>query len=65
MERLAAGPSWWRDYAHTPDALERAIGALRPLTPGRLIVLSAAAAIAIVPAGDQGRLQAAMRTSRW
>ena len=28
-----------RDYAHTPDALERAIGAVRPVTRGRLIVL--------------------------
>lgn len=27
------------DYAHTPDALERAMGALRPLTQGRLIVV--------------------------
>ncbi|MDX2022350.1 MAG: UDP-N-acetylmuramoyl-L-alanyl-D-glutamate--2,6-diaminopimelate ligase [Deltaproteobacteria bacterium] len=27
------------DYAHTPDALERAMGALRPLTRGRLIVV--------------------------
>lgn len=28
-----------RDYAHTPDALQRAIDALRPVTRGRLIVL--------------------------
>lgn len=27
------------DYAHTPDALDNAISALRPLTPGRLFVV--------------------------
>jgi UDP-N-acetylmuramoyl-L-alanyl-D-glutamate--2,6-diaminopimelate ligase len=40
MERLASQPFVvLRDYAHTPDALERALAALRPVTPGRLIVL--------------------------
>ncbi len=28
-----------RDYAHTPDALERALAALRPVTKGRLMVV--------------------------
>jgi UDP-N-acetylmuramoyl-L-alanyl-D-glutamate--2,6-diaminopimelate ligase len=40
MERLTTTPCpVLRDYAHTPDALERAITALRPLTGGRLIVV--------------------------
>lgn len=40
MERIAGGEFViLRDYAHTPDALERAIRALKPLTRGRLIVL--------------------------
>ena len=40
MERLAASPCVvLRDYAHTPDALERVLATLRPLTSGRLLVL--------------------------
>jgi UDP-N-acetylmuramoyl-L-alanyl-D-glutamate--2,6-diaminopimelate ligase len=40
MERIAGTPCLiLRDYAHTPDALQRALEALRPLTPGRLIVV--------------------------
>ncbi|MFV8751566.1 UDP-N-acetylmuramoyl-L-alanyl-D-glutamate--2,6-diaminopimelate ligase [Nannocystaceae bacterium ST9] len=33
------GPRVYVDYAHTPDAVERAIEALRPSTRGRLIVV--------------------------
>lgn len=39
LELLAEQPTILRDYAHTPDALARALAALRPFTPGRLIVL--------------------------
>jgi len=38
MERIAEVPCIvLRDYAHTPDALERALATLRPLSRGRLI----------------------------
>ena len=40
MERLVERPFVvLRDYAHKPDALERVLRTLRPLTTGRLIVL--------------------------
>jgi UDP-N-acetylmuramoyl-L-alanyl-D-glutamate--2,6-diaminopimelate ligase len=40
LERLVTEPfTVLRDYAHTPDALARAIAAVKPITPGRVIVL--------------------------
>jgi len=41
MERIEAGqPSHvFVDYAHTDDALRNALGMLRPITPGRLLVV--------------------------
>ena len=39
LELLSERPTILRDYAHTPDALERALVAMRPFTPGRLIVV--------------------------
>jgi UDP-N-acetylmuramoyl-L-alanyl-D-glutamate--2,6-diaminopimelate ligase len=40
MERIATKPcTILCDYAHTPDALERALETLRPITAGRIIVV--------------------------
>ena len=39
LEMLSERPTVLRDYAHTPDALERALAALRPFTAGSLIVV--------------------------
>jgi UDP-N-acetylmuramoyl-L-alanyl-D-glutamate--2,6-diaminopimelate ligase len=39
LEVIHEGPVVLRDYAHTPDALERALQAVRPFVTGRLIVV--------------------------
>ena len=39
LERLLDRPAVLRDYAHTPDALERAMDAIRPFVKGRLVVV--------------------------
>jgi UDP-N-acetylmuramoyl-L-alanyl-D-glutamate--2,6-diaminopimelate ligase len=39
LEMINERPTVLRDYAHTPDALERALTAVRPFTTGRLIVV--------------------------
>jgi UDP-N-acetylmuramoyl-L-alanyl-D-glutamate--2,6-diaminopimelate ligase len=39
LEIVGEHPTVLRDYAHTPDALERALMALRPFTPGALIAM--------------------------
>ena len=39
LELIHEGPAVLRDYAHTPDALERALSAVRPFATKRLIVV--------------------------
>ena len=39
LERVGEQPACYVDYAHTPDALERALAALRPITRGKLWVV--------------------------
>ncbi|MBK8249032.1 MAG: UDP-N-acetylmuramoyl-L-alanyl-D-glutamate--2,6-diaminopimelate ligase [Gemmatimonadetes bacterium] len=39
LERILTSPVVLRDYAHKPDALERALQAVRPFCPGKLIVV--------------------------
>jgi len=39
VESGGVGPAVYVDYAHTPDAVARAIEALRPVTRGKLIVV--------------------------
>ncbi len=64
MERVPSGPGEPRcivDYAHTPDAVDAALAALRPSTPGRLV--------AVLGAGgdrDQGKRRAmGAAAARW
>ena len=37
LELISEAPAVLRDYAHTPDALDRALDAVRPFTKGRLL----------------------------
>jgi UDP-N-acetylmuramoyl-L-alanyl-D-glutamate--2,6-diaminopimelate ligase len=39
LEVISQHPTVLRDYAHTPDAIERALAAIRPFTQGRLILV--------------------------
>ncbi len=39
LEKILDHPTVLRDYAHKPDAMERALAAVRPFTTGRLIVV--------------------------
>jgi UDP-N-acetylmuramoyl-L-alanyl-D-glutamate--2,6-diaminopimelate ligase len=39
LEIISDAPTVLRDYAHTPDALERALCALRPFVTGKLILV--------------------------
>lgn len=39
LEVISQQPTVLRDYAHTPDALGRALAAVRPFTAGRLIIV--------------------------
>jgi len=39
LEVISHDPTVLRDYAHTPDAIERSLAAIKPFTDGRLILV--------------------------
>ncbi|MEJ7759904.1 MAG: UDP-N-acetylmuramoyl-L-alanyl-D-glutamate--2,6-diaminopimelate ligase [Gemmatimonadaceae bacterium] len=39
LEVISQHPTVLRDYAHTPDAMQRVLAAIRPFTPGKLILV--------------------------
>ncbi len=39
LEVISVSPTVLRDYAHTPDAIERSLAAIRPFTSGKLILV--------------------------
>ncbi len=39
LEVISNNPTVLRDYAHTPDAIDRSLAAIRPFTGGRLILV--------------------------
>jgi UDP-N-acetylmuramoyl-L-alanyl-D-glutamate--2,6-diaminopimelate ligase len=39
LEVISRKPTVLRDYAHTPDAIQRALAAIRPFTEGRIILV--------------------------
>lgn len=39
LEVISNSPTVLRDYAHTPDAMQRVLNAMKPFTAGRLIVV--------------------------
>ena len=68
LERVDAGQDFVVvDYAHKPDAVEAAIGALRPLTDGRVIVVLGPAATGTRQATHhgRGRVPAGRRAGRY
>ena len=61
MERVDLGQPFTIvvDYAHSPDALEKVLGVLRPITPGRLLVVFGSAGERdVLKRAEMGRIAA-------